>query len=97
MSVREEYAERRTDSAKIKLLREKYQFRLTQYQQALDSLKQMQQTVDAELLQAAACGDLDGVKTALENGANVNAQGEKSGNTALMNAIEHCSDTQKSL
>lgn len=95
MSVREEYAERRTDSTKIKLLREKYQFRLTQYQQALDSLKQMQQTVDAELLQAAARGDLDGVKTALENGANVNAQGEKSGNTALMNAIEHCGDTQK--
>ena len=95
MCIKEEYAERRTDSAKIKLIREKYQFRLTQYQQALDSLKQMQSEIDATLLQAAAHGDLEGVKTALENGADVNAQGEKSGNTALMNAIEHCSDTKK--
>lgn len=95
MTIEEEYAERFTDSTKIKLLREKYQFRITQYQQALDSLKQMQQSVDAVLLRAAAQGDLEGVKAALENGADVNAQGEKSGNTAMMNAIEHCADTPK--
>lgn len=95
MCIKQEYAERRTDSTKIKLIREKYQFRLTQYQQALDSLKQMQSEVDATLLQAAACGDLEGVKTALENGADVNAQGDKSGNTALMNVVEYCNPTSK--
>ena len=93
LEVKDEYAERYTDSTKIKLIREKYKFRLTQYQQALDSLKEMQQKVDSMLLTAAKAGDLEGIKTALANGADVNAQGDKSGNTALINVIEYCHDT----
>lgn len=93
--VKEEYAERFTDSTKIKLIKEKYLFRLTQYEQSLDSLKQMQAEINGAFLQAAKNGDLDGIMYALENGADINAQSDKTGNTALMNVIEYCNPTAK--
>ena len=82
----DEYAERFTDSIKIKNIKEKYKAQLDKYEHNLDSLTKMQHQVDAMLLEAASRGDMLGVKEALENGADINAK-DKTGKTALICAV----------
>ncbi len=83
----ERYAERKTDSAKIKSIKEKYLFRLTQFEQAKQKLQKIRQPLNESLMQAATKGDYIGVVKALEKGADVNYQDAETGNTAMMTAL----------
>ncbi len=91
----DDYAIKKTDSAAVKQIKEKYAFQLTQYEQAKEKLYAMWQKADNDLLQAASKGDTLGVRQALENGAYINAQDAETGNTALINVLQNCASFGK--
>lgn len=93
----ETYAERKTDSAKIKSIKEKYLFQLTRFEQAKQKLQEMKQNMNENLLKTAEKGDYLGVVKSLENGADVNYQDAQTGNTAFILALDKCPSVGKGI